>query len=938
MISDNLPIDESDPIEGSMKKYSFPFKPYEIQKDLIDAAYEALDDGRFALLESPTGTGKSMSLLCSSITWLLDYRAKQIQSLEIKKEDITSLISQLKEEEEISGDWLTNQAKTQDLNKQLADVEFELELATKFDKRASVRWLAKIHDIGSTDCESTPFKKKPTVEESKILQNDESIVIEDDEGEDIEKKIKENSEEEHVTPKIYYASRTHSQLSQFIREIKKTKFADTNKGPSIRLTPIASRANTCVNPDVIKLKYPNAINERCTELQRETKKENRCPYANAKQVYNLKEHILSSVQDIEDIVFKGKSMGSCPYYATRMAVAEADVVVLPYNNLLHHETRKASSLDLKGSIVIIDEAHNILETICTIHSASINMQQLIASHTILSRYYAKFHNRMAPRNADMVKSIVQCVTAIVRYLDDPSNHLMSYENPKSVQLDESISESPNCNKTMQKQDNSKMASQKGLMIDVRTFIGAANIERFNIFKIIDFFNRSQLARKLIGFYRQDQTIDLLLETNGLPKRNAEENMTPKENPKKKRKVGNKEQPVNVSPAMRYTTCAEYLGKDDTNLNFLTKRNKMQRKDLIINSYPIYTLVEFLRSLTNLSHDGKVLTSVKCVDFLQSTLKFVLLNPASQFKQMAQEARSIILAGGTMQPFSEYSDLLFKPLNIEPEKIKLFSCGHVVSKDQLFVGTVTGDSKGRPLELSYKTKDSIDMIDDYGRVLHSTASVVPGGVVCFFASYEYEQKCFKRWTSTGVFADKSFKKKVFREPTQTKDTQVVLDAYTKVIEETLGEPEKNAGAMLFCVVGGKMSEGINFNDHLARCVVMIGVPYANITSCELQQKMSYYDKTCATPKAGQQYYENLCIRGINQSIGRAIRHANDYAAILLLDRRYATSSPIKNGLPEWIRQSVVEFGHTGACLARLREFYWNANSLKAQKELPERKKF
>lgn len=52
------------------------------------------------------------------------------------------------------------------------------------------------------------------------------------------------------------------------------------------------------------------------------------------------------------------------------------------------------------------------------------------------------------------------------------------------------------------------------------------------------------------------------------------------------------------------------------------------------------------------------------------------------------------------------------------------------------------------------------------------------------------------------------------------------------------------------------------------------------------------------------------------LGRAIRHRNDWASLLLLDRRYSTPS-IRSKLPEWIGKKLVvneAFGQTVKDLA------------------------
>lgn len=72
-------------------------------------------------------------------------------------------------------------------------------------------------------------------------------------------------------------------------------------------------------------------------------------------------------------------------------------------------------------------------------------------------------------------------------------------------------------------------------------------------------------------------------------------------------------------------------------------------------------------------------------------------------------------------------------------------------------------------------------------------------------------------------------------------------------------------------------------------------------------------------AARAFYENACMRSVNQSIGRAIRHRNDYAAIVLVDRRYS-SARIRSKLPRWIGSSMEQEESLGKVMGGLSSFF------------------
>lgn len=80
--------------------------------------------------------------------------------------------------------------------------------------------------------------------------------------------------------------------------------------------------------------------------------------------------------DIEDLVHLGRRMGTCPYYGSRSIIPAAGLVVLPYQSLLSKSSRESLGLNLKNNIVIIDEAHNLADSLISMYDAKITSSQV----------------------------------------------------------------------------------------------------------------------------------------------------------------------------------------------------------------------------------------------------------------------------------------------------------------------------------------------------------------------------------------------------------------------------------------------------------------------------------------------------------------------------------------------------------------------------------
>jgi len=230
-------------------------------------------------------------------------------------------------------------------------------------------------------------------------------------------------------------------------------------------------------------------------------------------------------------------------------------VTLPYPLLLQRSAREALGLSLKGHVVIIDEAHNLMDTISNIHSISISQSQLKRCRAQLSIYLQKFRNKLKGKNRVYIAQLVRLLDSVSGYLDSQAGGKES----------------------------------AGGLVQIGDLMAGKGVDQINLYKLMRYLQESKMARKVEGYVNHVEVHDA----------------------DKSRKTGPGAHP---------------------------------------SAMPVLTDVQsFLQTLTNPLAEGRFFYEKDESGIL--SLKYMLLDPTHHFREVVEEARSVILAGGTMSPVS-----------------------------------------------------------------------------------------------------------------------------------------------------------------------------------------------------------------------------------------------------------------------------------------------
>uniref|UniRef100_A0A8B9STM1 DNA 5'-3' helicase n=1 Tax=Anas platyrhynchos TaxID=8839 RepID=A0A8B9STM1_ANAPL len=402
-----MPSDVSEYTIGGVK-IIFPCKAYPSQLAMMNAIVKGLNSRQHCLLESPTGSGKSLALLCSALSW---QQSMYVVDMHLKKtENIFFYFSECQESNTLASK--LSAKKRASLCENESD-DFQVD-------RKRIRPLETEQQVIKGPAREIQFLGIKWQDGRRQIPMDviNKITCSCSSGKEAHKDAsntkKKDKGDQSFIPKIFFGTRTHKQITQITRELKRTAYS------TVPMTILSSRDHTCIHP-VVSSSSANR-NELCVELL-EGKHGKSCPYYHA--VHKLSEHHalqsahnLYQAWDIEDLVSLGKKLRACAYFAARELMVGADIVFCPYNYLLDPQIRESMEINLKGQVVILDEAHNIEDCARESVSFSVTESQLRAAREELD---SMVNNNIRQKDHEHLRAVCYSLT---NWLKESSSQLV----------------------------------------------------------------------------------------------------------------------------------------------------------------------------------------------------------------------------------------------------------------------------------------------------------------------------------------------------------------------------------------------------------------------------------------------------------------------------------------------------------------------------------
>ncbi len=251
----------------------------------------------------------------------------------------------------------------------------------------------------------------------------------------------------------------------------------------------------------------------------------------------------------------------------------------------------------------------------------------------------------------------------------------------------------------------------------------------------------------------------------------------------------------------------------------------------------------------------------------------------------REAKGSIVMSGFLSPPKVYRDLILR------SKADV----HLREFDSPFPSENRLILAARDVSSRFE-KRTDRMLQKWGEYIEAISETNEGNIGVFFTSYNLMNTVISH-TAT--------------------DRGMIVEERKSRRSDVMEKLTRSNHNVLFGVMGGKFSEGMDYPNNLLTCVVTVGLPYA---TWSIYQKalINYYDYQFSG--RGRMYaYLTPAIFRLIQACGRVHRSATDKGCIVILDER-VTRPDIKQLLPSYYQKEMKTVKNPMECSENITKFW------------------
>ena len=638
--------------------------------------------------------------------------------------------------------------------------------------------------------------------------------------------------------KILYTTRTHSQITQIIQELKKTCYRP-------KTAILSSRDNSCINENVKKKSTGTILNIKCRKIYK------RCPYYIGNDTEKIEK---TNMMDIEDLCKNGRYYTFCPFYQQiDISKKYADIIFMPYNYIFDEDINNILEIDIENNIIIIDEAHNVRK-VCedskSVEIKSTDFDDIISDFNSLFNY---------DEDLDYIDSV-----------------LKSKKRKK------------NGLKNISKND---IDSEKTAIISIQNKFNSDEIKIENKGKKLTFF----------------EFFNIFIKNEEKPNKHI----------KKKKEVKYKDDEFSYDSNITEISEDITISNLKDHINFLNRLN-MDFQDTFEKGTKISILIKIFTIISQIvdnsllqksytffmENEKKVFYNKETNNIENIIRKFNIFcfNPKIEFLDILNNNPfSLILTSGTLTPFKIFEDELDIKFKTTLEN------KHIVPNEQIKFTIISNYSETGRFRFDYENRNNIDMIKALGNeIFNYCKNTTYGGILVFFTSYSYLNQCNNVWEEFDINKKIGKYKKIYNDLSKDKNLLNII------------KKEQNKNYIFYSVFRGSSSEGIDFSDDCARVVICVGIPFADITENRIKLKIEYINNMKKDNNKftdGKEWYIADAMTAVNQSLGRVIRHINDYGVLVCIDERYKN---YEKYFSLWIKEQYKR--NTNINFSNINEFF------------------